>query len=259
MAVYASNDIVSNEICRSGTWELLRDAGQLEPFGKPGTALDIGGNVGYMTFVMAQAGWRVITFEPNPANVAMMSATLCRNPHLAPKVTVHAIGLGASQDRCELISSTTNIGDTVTRCGAERGQPLDRGIFKDPVYEKRGEFDVRRLDDVLKEENLTNINFVKIDVEGYECQVLKGGPSLLSQYRPKLIESEVWSTLAGCSVQEYFDLFTHANYAVGHDAQCQTTARPPSHGIVNVYMCARGTPAGSLLSRRQGLRLRSGA
>lgn len=68
---------------------------------------------------------------------------------------------------------------------------------------------------------MQKIDFVKIDVETFECQVFKGGQSVLTKYRPKMIKSEVWREMTGCTPQEYFGMFKAANYKItkGFDAQ----------------------------------------
>ena len=55
------------------------------------------------------------------------------------------------------------------------------------------------------------IDFVKIDVEGFECKVFKGASKLLQQ-KPRIIQSEVWGTMQGCTPRQYVQLFMDAGY-----------------------------------------------
>merc|ERR1719473_485395 len=50
MAVYNGDDIVSNSICTTGTWEL--STSDITNLGRPGHALDIGANVGFYSLVL---------------------------------------------------------------------------------------------------------------------------------------------------------------------------------------------------------------
>jgi hypothetical protein len=50
---------------------------------------------------------------------------------------------------------------------------------------------VRRLSDVADSEGIRRIRFIKIDVEGFEDQVLEGGRDLLERVRPESILFEM--------------------------------------------------------------------
>merc|ERR1719272_2017479 len=100
--------------------------------------------------------------------------------------------------------------------------------------------DVRRLDDVLAEEHVNAVDFVKMDVEGFECQVMAGGQSLLTKFRPRLIQSEVWPAMQGCLPKDYLASFAKASYSVTSDRACTIPVPDltlPAADIVNRYMC----------------------
>jgi hypothetical protein len=54
---------------------------------------------------------------------------------------------------------------------------------------------VRRLSEVVSEQGITNIRLIKIDVEGFESEVLLGATELLETVRPDLILFETNETL----------------------------------------------------------------
>jgi len=231
MAVYNSADIVSNSICSTGTWELqLHDVTDL---GEPGHALDIGANVGFYSLVLAAAGWNVTSFEPMHTNIELIEASMCANPDLAQRITLNKFGLGAKDDHCNIISGDDNLGDGVSVCGDAAKKPVQAG------YHKRATIDIRRLDDVLAQEQVDHINFVKMDVEGFECQVMAGGQSLLSKYRPRTIQSEVWPDMQGCLPQDYLASFAKASYSVARDRACSTPDLSRPINIDNRYMCRK--------------------
>lgn len=233
MAVYGTADIVSQSICNTGTWELsLHD---IQSLGKPGRALDIGANVGFYTLVLAASGWNVTAFEPMAANTALIQASLCKNPALKPRVSLNEFGLGAKDDHCIVISGDDNLGDGVSQCGAAATQPIQAG------YHKRASIDIRKLDDVLIEQHVDSIDFVKMDVEGFECQVMAGGQSLLTKYRPKLIQSEVWHTMQGCLPQDYLAGFANASYTVAKDKTCSNPDLSRPGYIENRFMCRKSS------------------
>jgi len=238
MAVYLSDDIVSNSICTSGTWEL--NAADVTSLGQPGHALDIGANVGFYSLALANAGWSVTAFEPMAANTALIEASLCANPAFKDKITVNKFGLGSEDDHCIIISGDDNLGDGWSRCGADAVQFEKQG---QAGYHKRASFDTHRLDDILVQQKVQKIDFVKMDVEGFECKVMAGGQSLLTKYRPRLIQSEVWHEMQGCLPQDYLASFARASYKVTKDRACSqpTSSRPA--GIVDRFMCRNKEPS----------------
>lgn len=245
MAVYAASDIVSNQICMHGHWEMSNMA----ELGPPGKALDVGGNVGYYSLSLAAAGWTVTTFEPLSQNVALIEASLCRNPALAARVKLYNVGLGPSNTQCTIISDNNNVGDGVTKCGSNASHvPMG--------YSVRGSFGIRRLDDVMAQDGVGNFDFVKLDVEGYECQVFAGASKLLSGHKPRLIQSEVWPNMKGCTPAGYLQMFTNSGYTVSKDINCHTPDANVPASISDFFMCYRG-PAGaaSLLARQPQRRI----
>jgi FkbM family methyltransferase len=218
--------IVSQQICDSGTWEL--EEGQLAGT-PPGKAIDIGANEGMYTLALAKLGWKVAAFEPLPSNQKLLEASLCANPELKKRVTLHKIALGNVTGQCDIISDNNNVDDGVMRCG-------DYEMYAG--YGKRAVVPVHRLDDFL----MQPVDYVKMDVEGFECQVLLGGQKLLSEGKPKVIQSEVQPKLQKsdiCSSGDYLHMYAKNGYRVTQDKQCQTPISPISapEVISDFYMC----------------------
>ena len=120
----------------------------MSEFGAPGNMLDIGGNVGYHTFAFASAGWSVNTFEPMAPNLALIQATMCRNPELASKIRLNQHGLGTKSETCKMMSPIHNVGDGHVKCGEQ--QPPEG-------FQVVGDFSIRRLDEVLSEQQITRV------------------------------------------------------------------------------------------------------
>jgi len=232
MALYGTDDIVSNEVCNTGTWELHdKDIADL---GSPGHALDIGANVGFYSMALANAGWNVTAFEPMAKNSALIDATLCANPSLKSRITLNKFGLGPKDENCIIISDDDNVGDGVSKCGADAANFEKEGQVG---YHKRSSIDIRRLDDVLVKQSVHNVDFVKMDVEGFECKVMAGGQSLLTKFRPRIIQSEVWPDMQGCLPQDYLASFSKASYSVNKDLECTRPDASRPAAIDNRYMC----------------------
>jgi FkbM family methyltransferase len=142
------------------------------------TALDIGANLGVVTLVMAKAvGPRGIvhSFEPNPIMTTMLRKSIDRSYQ---NVRLHDVALGSADAVSSLYVPPSNIG----------AGSLVR--FKDALHTATVMCQVRKLSDIAKNENISSIRFVKIDVEGFENEVLLGAEDILSELRPDAIVLE---------------------------------------------------------------------
>lgn len=162
------------------------------------TAVDIGANIGYFSALLARAvgpAGVVHAIEPEPGNHAL----LAHNMHLNGfrHVRLHALALGAQEGVAELHTSVSNNGmhrlyNSVCCSGPAVQVP------------------VQRLDDLLAD--LPAVDFIKIDIEGYELQALQGAQALLrrsqnvkvvSEYCPSAMleagaePSALWASLGG--------------------------------------------------------------
>jgi FkbM family methyltransferase len=246
MAAYdqaAKSDYVSLKVCTEGHWE--NDA--MADFGTPGHMLDIGGNIGYFSFAFAHAGWTVTTFEPMNPNLAMINATLCQNPALAAKIKINAMGLGEKSQICRMFADQMNQGNGHTMCDDAVAQSSTVHLLPQNQLVELGQFPIRRLDEILKEQNIAKIDLIKIDVEGDQVRVFAGASNLLTQYHPRLIKSEVWYKMIGPAGEnvpgvDYLDMFEKQGYKFFSDVKCQTpvdakTITATMGGMESVFIC----------------------
>lgn len=137
---------------------------------KGDTFVDVGANIGYISAtalsLVGQTG-QVHSFEPVPAYFQRLKKVADFNKDY--RMTANNFALGESDGQAEIcVTNLKNIGwNTLVK----NFMPADTVKEKVPVA-------VKRLDDYIKEKNLTNIALMKIDTEGYEFPVLKG----LSRY-----------------------------------------------------------------------------
>jgi FkbM family methyltransferase len=151
----------------------------LEAQVQPGMVVaDIGANVGLYTYLLAKCvGERglVYAFEPNPALFASLE-TNCRTNGVA-NARLHNVALGAQDDTLTLTRARFNSGDS--RLSRRQASPSS-GAVSVPV---------RPLDALLEGRPL---DFVKIDVQGWELEVFKGMRGQLAGSRPMQIYFEFW-------------------------------------------------------------------
>lgn len=140
--------------------------------------VDVGANVGYFTLLAATlvgpAG-RVVAVEPEEHNFRLLSRTVALN-RLA-NVTAVNVALGEADGEVVIRKSATNFGDHRVGGGDGRvGQPVR----------------LAPLDAVLRANGVAAIDFLKMDVQGYECHVVRGMQGVLAGDRRLAVLCEFW-------------------------------------------------------------------
>jgi FkbM family methyltransferase len=123
--------------------------------------VDIGANVGAYTLLGAAAGARCLALEPIPSTFGWLMRNVAING-LGDRVRALNLGLGRGEDRLRFTGGR----DTVNHVLAE-GESADDAV----------EVPVRALDAVLEGQRPT---LLKIDVEGFESEVLAGAERALT-------------------------------------------------------------------------------
>ena len=137
-----------------------------------GTFVDVGANVGFITVRAARRlgnRGRVVAIEAHPVRFEYLQ----RNIRLNQLTNVRAIpcALGAAEGTARLYDVDPTLGP----------RPRDATMLR-PTGGHAFQVPVRTLDTVLAElGGPADVRLVKIDVEGYEAQVLKGMPRTLEQ------------------------------------------------------------------------------
>ncbi len=92
---------------------------------------------------------------------------------------------------------------------------------------------IRRLDSIVTDLGLTSIRFLKIDVEGFELNVLKGAHETLRRSNPFILfeYSEMWE-LAGSDWRECFELLVEEHGYSLFQVEADQFQRPVLRHIV---------------------------
>jgi FkbM family methyltransferase len=166
--------------------ELTRHLPSLVP--EHGVAFDVGANIGIYTLLLAgcvKSGGRVFAFEPDPQNFPWLRRNAEQNG--LDNVELVSAALGATADEMTLYQDPTT--SRTSSLVAEAWHP-DREAC--PVMRVR----VEPLDAYVG--RVSRADFVKIDAEGFECEVLKGGLEFLRRFKPTLlveVHSKHWLEL----------------------------------------------------------------
>jgi len=144
-------------------------------FDRKRIAVDIGANVGMVTYLLRRYASKVLAVEPNPA-----LAERLRVAFPGPEVEVLPYAMSDTSGYAELIIPNVDGQELTGRSSLEPTANGDLATRRIVVP--------RRTLDAL---SLRGVGFVKVDVEGHELKVLHGGENLLTQQRPSLmIEAE---------------------------------------------------------------------
>jgi FkbM family methyltransferase len=146
--------------------------------------LDIGANMGVVTLLLARCvgpSGIVHAFEPNPRMGELLTQSASMNGFM--NIKLHRIALGSRSGSLELNIPRDNAGEGSFIYHKKRSQC---DMIKVPV---------RRLSEVISEQGITNVRLIKIDVEGFESEVLLGATEILENVRPDLILFEAHETL----------------------------------------------------------------
>lgn len=145
---------------------------------------DIGANKGQYALGIMDAGYagRIISFEPLSAvhNELMETSKKYNNWTIAPRCAI-----GAKREEIEINISANSVSSTLLNMLDTHldGAPESKIIGKEKV-------EVRPLDEIGKEYLKSEKNiFLKIDVQGFEQEVLKGAQQLIE--KAKGIEMEI--------------------------------------------------------------------
>lgn len=175
-----------------------------------GIVLDIGANIGIMSYHLAQSlpNTTIHAFEPIPANFSILQKI--RDRFQLKNIQAHQLALGAKKEAVKMILPTRNkvLFQGLSHVKHETITEMNEGV----------EFDVEMdyLDNFFNGER---IQAIKIDVENFEFFVLEGGHRVISQNKP-IIYAELWENE---NRKQCFDLLASYNYQtfVVHNDQLQ--------------------------------------
>lgn len=164
-------------------------------------AIDVGANLGTFSLAMAKAGFdRVYAFEPIPETHRAFLANLERNPGLSGRIEPEFRGLAAHPGELTFEIHPNSAGQNKI---ASQHNPVSNSFSLRCA--------VTTIDCYLEDLDQEHIALLKLDVEGYECEVLKGAEHSLRCGRIRFIYSEVIPHAlvdAGSSLEEFDDLLS---------------------------------------------------
>lgn len=155
-------------------------AGAVRP---AGVFVDVGANVGWFSLLVAahRPGAAVWAVEPMPGTAAALRRTLAESR--LSSVLVHQVALSSAPGSADLVATADSAfahlpASGGSRSAAGRAIPPGAGLVTCSVV---------TLDQMWTEAGRPRVDAVKVDVEGVEPEVLRGGTALLRRCRPLLV------------------------------------------------------------------------
>lgn len=187
--------------------------GVLNCIKKGDVVLDIGGNIGQTAMMIAnkttETG-KVFSFEPFPATYSKFVKNLSLNPSLEKIVSVKNCALGNA------VASLSMYRGCDTNSGSNR---ITNAV--ENKSEELVEVPVSTADIFVNEKQIPRIDFIKIDVEGFEMNVLKGAEETLRKHMPGLFVELNDKSLKdqGSSALELITFLKNIGYKVFEDGK----------------------------------------
>lgn len=179
------------------------------------TVLDIGAHIGTFSVPMAASAGKVVSFEPSPESFALLSRNAAENK--APLTLVNK-ALGSEKGSGTLHSrSASNAGANTLAAG--------------------GDIPVTTLDD-----EVAHADVIKMDVEGMELAVLRGGARLIERARPVVLFEVNLSQLRahGVSVRPLARFFTTRGYRLYYPLEKENKlARVRNASLLTAFIAPR--------------------
>jgi len=139
------------------------------------TIIDIGANVGNVTLEAAKivgSKGKVHSFEPDPENYVRLENNL--NLNQFSNIIPNKLGLGDAAGTFMIASVNPN------------NKGMNRIMNETTNNFKSRQIQVITLDTYVLEKKLHSVDIIKIDVEGFEYNVLKGGMKVINTFHPTL-------------------------------------------------------------------------
>jgi FkbM family methyltransferase len=155
--------------------------------------VDVGANVGFYSLLAASVGCRVYAFEPSPYASARLKETIRQNQ--IENITVIESALSEEAGLKNLYVGKTGRNHTPTMVKNEGGTPIT--------------VSVQQLDTYARKHGISRIHLMKVDVEGFELNVLRGAHELLEQGRISAILCELndpWLKMNGSSSRQLYEM-----------------------------------------------------
>ncbi|MBN1617921.1 FkbM family methyltransferase [Candidatus Dojkabacteria bacterium] len=212
----------------------------IENVKKNNVIFDIGANIGYYSVIgskiIGESG-QVYAFEPDPFNLKLLNENITLNKQK------------------NIISIPKAVGSSNQKISLQ--QDLNQGHTRVSTKEKSSQeipqIEMITLDDFILENKISNVDYLKIDIEGYELYALEGAENSLGKGIIKTIMIEInpealkqantkWTELYAL-LDRYFELFildTEAQNTLQKSTPARVGDMLKKVNFINIFGKSRG-------------------
>ncbi len=167
--------------------EILRDIRKILPEHKAQVVFDIGANTGDTTIEFAKVFKEasIYSFEPDHATFETLNTRV--RPY-QPRVKTYNFGFGSATGSKDLTINKVSGGNSFLEISPTISE-FAQGAWTEPVGKVSAE--IRTLDEFCSENEISRIDLVKIDTQGFELEILRGGQHVITPARTNMIHIEV--------------------------------------------------------------------
>lgn len=176
MHLNPADSVISPAIRRDKVWEPFETQIIMNELGKGEVVLDIGANIGYYTLLFAELvgeQGKVFAFEPDPTNFRLLQRNVVVNS--LRNVTLIQKAVSDTNGKLSLYLAEHNKGDHRIYDSGDGRQSI-------PI-------ESTRLDDYFERCD-TQVDFIKMDIQGAEASAIRGMPWLLERSKNLRILTE---------------------------------------------------------------------
>ncbi len=211
--------MVEKQIFFFGEWEPLFTRYLTGKQQREGTFLDIGANIGYFSLLASQKFERVCAIEASPTVYARLRENITRNG--ASNVHPIHVGLGEKEGVAVFYKDPRQSG----------GSSFLPGQGREPESEVR----LAPLDAIFSPEDLSQVKFIKIDIEGFdhfameqiiECRdMLPKDVEIFVEYHPRS-DARLWAAVQALVVEGYTAYTIQGTYDISDYTYRQRQCNP---------------------------------
>lgn len=169
--------VLSQELLQSQVWEKYQTEQFIKSINKGNTVVDIGAHIGYYTLLAAEKVGKyghVFAFEPDPKNFLLLTKNIKENGY--SNVTVIRSAVSSRDGYLSFYVHPTNTGD--------------HSILKNKDRRRKFKVKTVTLDKYFRD--IKKIDVIKMDVQGAEYSVLKGGKNIFVKMKKLILFTEFY-------------------------------------------------------------------
>lgn len=195
---------------------------------KEHTVLDIGANIGCASLLFSNHVQQVHSFEPSPSTYKFLE----KNVQQAKKsnISTYNLGLGSEDKIAEIAFSSNN-----------RSGGFITDLSEAHSHQVKEKVAIKKIDTLVEEYKFRSVDFIKIDAEGYEKNILEGGINTIANYKPTVVlELNHWclNAFQRITIPDFLDyllnLFPYI-FAFDHQSGKLADLRNKNHRYVVTY------------------------